>query len=63
MVINMDKIIKDNKGRIVYMELEDGFREYTKYDDKNNIKIVETHYTNGIIETEKFINGKLGMGK
>lgn len=58
----MDKIIKDDKGRIIYVETEDGFYEYTKYDDKNSIKIVETHYTNGIIETEQFVSGVLGMG-
>lgn len=57
----MDKIIKDCKDRIIYIETEDGFYEHTIYDDINGIKIVETHYTNGIIETEKFINGIMGM--
>lgn len=59
----MDKVIKDDKGRVIYVEAEDGFYEHTKYDDENNIKIVETHYTNGIIETEQFVGGVWGMGK
>lgn len=51
----------DDKGRIIYEGRSDGFWERTTYHDFSGTKIVETHYPNGITETEKFVNIK-GMG-
>ena len=49
----MEKIEYDEYGRVIYEEHLDGFWENTKY--IGDLKVVETHYSNGIIETERFI--------
>lgn len=49
-----DKVIYDNNGRIIYEEHPDGFWERTSYNDITNMKIIETHYSNGITEVEIF---------
>ena len=49
----IEKIEYDEYGRVIYEEHPDGFWENTKY--IGNLKVVETHYSNGIIETERFI--------
>lgn len=54
-----DKFEYDDKGRIIYEEHKNGFWERTTYYDSSGMVIVETHYPNGIIETERFVNRSL----
>ena len=49
----------DDKGRIIYEEHSNGFWEKTTYYDYSGTVIVETHYPNGVIETERYVNRSL----
>lgn len=47
-------IKKDEYGRVIYEERDDGFYEFTSYYDDGTIKKVETHYPRGQVEIERF---------
>ena len=54
-----DKMEYDDKGRIIYEEHSNGFWEKTTYYDYSGTVILETHYPNGVTETERYVNRSL----
>lgn len=47
----------DENGKIVYEKHPDGFEEFRTYYPSGKLRTVETHYTNGIVEHERFADG------
>ena len=45
---------KDENGNIIYEKHDDGYYENNTYNDNGKLIRSESHYSNGIVEIEKY---------